>query len=103
LRPKLAVNAWPITALAVQKGFSGRTSGWCHSLSNLKSTLGSLLVCSSTEDVQLPGRNGYFGILPAHAPLITGRLGIREITCAGERRVALLVVSRYSLKFLPGR
>ncbi len=37
------------------------------------------LVTESVSEVQLPGRNGYLGILPGHAPLIT-ELGIGELS-----------------------
>lgn len=30
-----------------------------------------LVVRDSAEEVQIPGRNGYIGVLPGHAPLIT--------------------------------
>jgi F-type H+-transporting ATPase subunit epsilon len=38
-----------------------------------------LVVRDSAEEAQIPGRNGYLGILPGHAPLIT-ELGAGEIT-----------------------
>jgi F-type H+-transporting ATPase subunit epsilon len=38
-----------------------------------------LVVRDSAEDVQIPGRNGYLGVLPGHAPLIT-ELGAGEIS-----------------------
>lgn len=37
------------------------------------------LVRESAREVQLPGRDGYLGILPGHAPLIT-ELGIGELS-----------------------
>lgn len=37
------------------------------------------LVRESVTDVQLPGKNGYMGILPGHAPLL-GLLGIGTLT-----------------------
>jgi hypothetical protein len=38
-----------------------------------------LVVHESVEEVQIPGRSGYLGVLPDHAPLIT-ELGVGEIT-----------------------
>jgi F-type H+-transporting ATPase subunit epsilon len=38
-----------------------------------------LVVRDVAEEVQIPGKNGYLGILPGHAPLIT-ELAVGEIT-----------------------
>lgn len=38
-----------------------------------------LVVRDSAQEVQIPGRNGYLGVLPGHAPLIT-ELGAGELT-----------------------
>jgi F-type H+-transporting ATPase subunit epsilon len=38
-----------------------------------------MVVRDNAESVQIPGLNGYLGILPSHAPLIT-ELGAGEIT-----------------------
>ena len=38
-----------------------------------------LVVHESVDEVQIPGRSGYLGVLPGHAPLIT-ELGVGEIT-----------------------
>jgi F-type H+-transporting ATPase subunit epsilon len=38
-----------------------------------------LVVRDSAEEIQIPGRNGYLGVLPGHAPLIT-ELGSGEIS-----------------------
>jgi F-type H+-transporting ATPase subunit epsilon len=38
-----------------------------------------MVVRDSAESIQIPGLNGYLGILPGHAPLIT-ELGAGEIT-----------------------
>jgi F-type H+-transporting ATPase subunit epsilon len=37
-----------------------------------------LVVKDRAEEVQIPGRNGYLGVLPGHAPLIT-ELAVGEI------------------------
>jgi len=37
------------------------------------------VVRDSAQEVQIPGRNGYLGVLPGHAPLIT-ELGAGELT-----------------------
>jgi F-type H+-transporting ATPase subunit epsilon len=53
------------------------------------------VVETQAEEVQIPGKNGYLGILPGHAPLIT-ELAVGEITYressgtgAGEQRLAV--------------
>ena len=38
-----------------------------------------LLVSDAAEEMQIPGKSGYLGILPQHAPLIT-ELGVGEIS-----------------------
>lgn len=38
-----------------------------------------LVVRDTAEEAQIPGRNGYIGVLPGHAPLIT-ELGAGEIS-----------------------
>ena len=42
-------------------------------------TPAKLVVKDSAEEAQIPGLNGYLGILPGHAPLIT-ELGVGVIT-----------------------
>ena len=38
-----------------------------------------LVVQESAQEIQIPGRNGYLGVLPGHAPLIT-ELGAGELS-----------------------
>src|SRR5260370_40872710 len=45
----------------------------------------------AATEAQIPGKNGYLGVLPGHAPLIT-ELAVGEITFragAGEQRLAV--------------
>jgi F-type H+-transporting ATPase subunit epsilon len=37
------------------------------------------VVDTAAEEIQIPGKNGYLGVLPGHAPLIT-ELAVGEIT-----------------------
>jgi F-type H+-transporting ATPase subunit epsilon len=49
------------------------------------------VVDTTAEEVQIPGKNGYLGVLPGHAPLIT-ELAVGEITyreSGGEHRLAV--------------
>jgi F-type H+-transporting ATPase subunit epsilon len=49
------------------------------------------VVDTSATEVQIPGKNGYLGVLPGHAPLIT-ELAVGEITYhagAEEQRLAV--------------
>jgi F-type H+-transporting ATPase subunit epsilon len=61
------------------------------------------LLSESVTEVQLPGADGYLGILPGHAPLIT-ELGIGELTyrTAGGQ-TGLLAVIRGFAEVLPDR
>jgi F-type H+-transporting ATPase subunit epsilon len=49
------------------------------------------MVETSAEEIQIPGKNGYLGVMPGHAPLIT-ELAVGEISYrepAGEQRLAV--------------
>jgi len=49
------------------------------------------VVETQAEEVQIPGKNGYLGIMPGHAPLIT-ELSVGEITyreASTEQRLAV--------------
>jgi len=51
------------------------------------------VVDAAAEEVQIPGKNGYLGILPGHAPLITelavGEITFREKSGSNEQRLAV--------------
>jgi F-type H+-transporting ATPase subunit epsilon len=55
------------------------------------------VVDTSAEEIQIPGKNGYLGVLPGHAPLITelavGEITFRESSSSGsssnEQRLAV--------------
>ena len=49
------------------------------------------VVDTAAEEVQIPGKSGYLGVLPGHAPLIT-ELAVGEISfrsSSGEERLAV--------------
>lgn len=47
-----------------------------------------LVVKTAAEEIQIPGRSGYLGILPGHAPLITElAVGIITYRAQGETRI----------------
>jgi F-type H+-transporting ATPase subunit epsilon len=62
------------------------------------------LLRQSTKEVQLPGADGYLGILPGHAPLIT-ELGIGELSChdTSGKESAHLAIIRGFAEVLPDR
>src|SRR6059058_3365932 len=61
------------------------------------------LLRERVADVQMPGENGYLGILPGHAPLMT-ELGIGELTFQGAAQgAAPLAIVRGFAEVLPDR
>jgi F-type H+-transporting ATPase subunit epsilon len=62
------------------------------------------LLRQSTKEVQLPGADGYLGILPGHAPLIT-ELGIGELSyhdTSGKESAHLAIIRGFA-EVLPDR
>src|SRR5258708_20168451 len=56
------------------------------------------LLRDSVGEVQLPGANGYLGVLPGHAPLMT-ELGIGELSypgAPGKEPVHLAILSGFA-------
>jgi len=51
-----------------------------------------LVVHEKVEEVQIPGRSGYLGVLPGHAPLIS-ELGVGEITFRSGGNTTRLAVA----------
>ena len=61
------------------------------------------LLSEAVTEVQLPGADGYLGVLPGHAPLIT-ELGIGELTYkTANGRTGLLAIIRGFAEVLPER
>jgi F-type H+-transporting ATPase subunit epsilon len=61
-----------------------------------------LVVREKVEAMQIPGKNGYLGILAGHAPLIT-ELGIGEISYRGNGRSRRLAAAWGFAEVLPDR
>jgi F-type H+-transporting ATPase subunit epsilon len=61
-----------------------------------------MVVRDSAEEVLIPGRNGYLGILPHHAPLIT-ELGAGEINYRRDDQVHRFSVAWGFAEILPDR
>jgi F-type H+-transporting ATPase subunit epsilon len=58
------------------------------------------IVSAAAEDVQIPGKTGYLGILPGHAPLIT-ELAVGEIAYHSEGQLKRLAVAWGFAEVLP--
>jgi F-type H+-transporting ATPase subunit epsilon len=56
----------------------------------------------TVEEIQIPGKNGYLGILPGHAPLIT-ELGVGEITYKADGMDYHVAVAWGFAEVLPDR
>ncbi|MBZ5650479.1 MAG: F0F1 ATP synthase subunit epsilon [Acidobacteriia bacterium] len=61
-----------------------------------------LLVRKRVQEMQIPGKDGYLGILPGHAPLIT-ELGIGEISYRENGESHYLAVAWGFAEVLPDR
>ena len=61
-----------------------------------------MVVRDAAEEMQIPGKNGYLGILPGHAPLIT-ELGVGEITYRNAGITHCLSVAWGFAEVLPGK
>lgn len=59
-----------------------------------------LVVNTSAEEIQIPGKSGYLGILPGHAPLIS-ELAIGEISYRSGNQVKRLAVAWGFAEVLP--
>jgi F-type H+-transporting ATPase subunit epsilon len=61
-----------------------------------------MVVRDVAEEMQIPGRDGYLGILPGHAPLIT-ELAVGEITYRKENFTEHLAVAWGFAEVLPDK
>ena len=61
-----------------------------------------MVVRDAAQEAQIPGRNGYFGVLPGHAPLIT-ELGAGEISYRSAGQVQRFSVAWGFAEILPDR
>jgi len=61
-----------------------------------------LVAQGTAEEIQIPGKNGYLGILPGHAPLLT-ELGVGEISYRSGRDSGHLAVAWGFAEVLPNK
>ncbi|HZU22615.1 MAG TPA: F0F1 ATP synthase subunit epsilon [Terriglobales bacterium] len=61
-----------------------------------------LVAQGTAEEIQIPGKNGYLGILPGHAPLLT-ELGVGEISYRSGRESGRLAVAWGFAEVLPDK
>jgi F-type H+-transporting ATPase subunit epsilon len=59
-----------------------------------------MVVKETVEEAQIPAKNGYIGVLPGHAPLIT-ELSIGELTYQSGGRVTRLALAWGFAEVLP--
>ena len=60
------------------------------------------VVDTAAEEVQIPGKNGYLGVLPGHAPLIT-ELAVGQITYCENSQESRLAVAWGFAEVLPDK
>jgi F-type H+-transporting ATPase subunit epsilon len=60
------------------------------------------VIDTAAEEVQIPGKNGYLGIMPGHAPLIT-ELAVGEISFRGPSGEQHLAVAWGFAEVLPDK
>jgi F-type H+-transporting ATPase subunit epsilon len=60
------------------------------------------VVDTAAEEVQIPGKNGYLGVLPGHAPLIT-ELSVGEISYCENSTELYLAVAWGFAEVLPDK
>jgi F-type H+-transporting ATPase subunit epsilon len=60
------------------------------------------VVQTAAEEIQIPGKNGYLGILPGHAPLIT-ELSVGEVTFRENSTEQKLAVAWGFAEVLPDK
>lgn len=61
-----------------------------------------LVVETTAQELQIPGKKGYLGILPGHAPLIT-ELAVGEITYRSGQTTGRVAVAWGFAEVLPGK
>src|SRR5438034_11123825 len=61
-----------------------------------------LVVNTAAEEIQIPGKSGYLGILPGHAPLIT-ELAVGEIVYRAGGQLKRLAVAWGFAEILPNK
>jgi len=60
------------------------------------------VVDTAAEEVQIPGKNGYLGVLPGHAPLIT-ELAVGEVSFLSQAKEERLAVAWGFAEVLPDK